>query len=90
VPTPVSGTDCGLPEALSVTLTAALRFPVVVGVKVTLILQLLFGGSDEGQSLVWPKSLLSVPVIRIDVIVSGKLPLLVRVVTSGLLPMPTV
>jgi hypothetical protein len=32
-PTPVSGTDCGLPGALSVTVTAAFRVPVAVGVK---------------------------------------------------------
>ena len=89
-PTPVSGTDCGLPGALSVTLTAALRFPVAKGVKVTLISQLMFGGSDEGQLLVWPKSLMSAPVTWMDVMDSGRLPLLVRVVTSGLLAMPTV
>ena len=89
-PTPVSGTDCGLPGALSVTFTAALRFPVAAGVKVTLMLQLLFGGSDEGQLLVWPKSPLFAPVIWIDVMLSGRLPLLVSVVTSGLLAMPTV
>ena len=51
-PTPLSGTDCGLPGALSVMLTAAFRVPVPVGVKVTLILQILFGGSDEGQLFV--------------------------------------
>jgi hypothetical protein len=57
-------------------LTAALRVPVAVGVKVTLMLQLLYGDRDEGQLLVWPKSLLFVPVIWIDVMVSGRLPLL--------------
>jgi hypothetical protein len=90
VPTPVSGTDCGLPGALSVTLTAALRLPVAIGVKVTLIVQLLFGCSDDGQLLVCPKSPLSAPVIWIDVMVSGKLPLFVRVVVWGLLLTPTV
>ena len=89
-PTPVSGTFCGLPGALSVTLTAALRFPVAKGVKVTLILQVPFGGSDEGQLLVWPKSVLFAPIISIDVMVSGRLPLLVRVAVFGLLLMPTV
>jgi len=37
VPVPVSGTDCGLPAALSTTLTLAVRVPVAVGLKVTLI-----------------------------------------------------
>jgi hypothetical protein len=89
-PTPVSGTDCGLPGALSVTLTAALRFRVAAGVNVTLMLQVPYGGSDEGQLLVWPKSPLFAPVIWIDVMVSGRLPLLVRVAICGLLLMPTV
>ena len=39
-PTPVSGTDCGLPSAFSVIVTAPLRVPVAVGVKVTAIMQL--------------------------------------------------
>lgn len=72
------------------TLIAALRFPVASGAKVTLMLQLPLGGSDEGQLLVWPKSLLSAPVTSIDVMVSGRLPLLVRVAACGLLLMPTV
>ena len=69
-PTPVSETDWGLRGALSVTLTAAFRVPVVLGLKVTLIWQLLFGGSDEGQLFFSPKSPLFVPVIWIDVMVS--------------------
>ena len=40
VPVPLSGTCCGLPAALSVTLRAALRVPLAVGLKVTLIVQL--------------------------------------------------
>ena len=52
--------------ALSVTLTAALRFPVAKGVKVALMLQLAYGGSDEGQLLAWPKSVLSAPIIAIE------------------------
>jgi hypothetical protein len=89
-PTPLSRIDCGLPGALSETLTAALRFPVAAGVNVTLMLQLLYGGIDEGQLLVWPKSLLFGPEIWMDVMVSGRLPLLVRVAANGLLLMPTV
>ena|SRR5215469_16502057 len=41
VPIPLSGTRCGLPAALSVTLRAALRVPLAVGLKVTLEVQLV-------------------------------------------------
>ncbi len=40
VPTPVSGMDCGLPEASSVKVMAPARVPVAVGVKVTFTAQL--------------------------------------------------
>ena len=40
VPVPVSETDCGEPEALSLTLNVPGREPVVVGVNVTEIVQL--------------------------------------------------
>jgi hypothetical protein len=40
VPVPERLTICGLPLALSVMVTAPLRVPVAVGVKVTLIVQL--------------------------------------------------
>jgi hypothetical protein len=52
MPAPVNGTVCGLPGALSVTVSEALAFPTAFGEKVTLILQLVFGDSDEGQLLV--------------------------------------
>jgi hypothetical protein len=38
-PTPVSGTDCGLSGALSVIVTAPVRVPSAVGVKITVIVQ---------------------------------------------------
>ena len=38
-PVPVSDTLCGLPEALSVMVTEALRLPLAVGSNVTLIVQ---------------------------------------------------
>ncbi len=44
-PVPDSGTVCGLPAALSVTLTEAERAPTAEGVKVTLIVQVAFGAS---------------------------------------------
>jgi hypothetical protein len=49
-PTPLSGSDCGLPGALSVMFTAAFRVPVAVGVKATVILQVPLGGTDVPQS----------------------------------------
>ncbi len=39
-PVPDNATVCGLPAALSVIFKIALRAPVVVGLKVTLIVQL--------------------------------------------------
>jgi len=45
VPVPLSETVCGLPDALSVTLKAALRVPLAVGLKVTLIVQLALAAS---------------------------------------------
>ena len=41
VPLPLTVTDCGLPPALSVMLTVALRVPIAVGVKLTLMVQVL-------------------------------------------------
>jgi len=49
VPTPVSGTSCGLPLALSVTLRLALRAPVAVGLNVTVKVQLAFTARDVVQ-----------------------------------------
>ena len=71
-------------------LTAAFRVPVADGVKVTLILQLPFGGTDVGQLLVSAKSPLSAPVRPIDVKVRAALPVLVKVETCGALVIPTV
>jgi len=41
LPVPVRLTDCGLPAALPVMLTNAVRLPLAAGVNVTLIVQLL-------------------------------------------------
>ncbi len=54
VPVPLSGTCCGLPAALSVTFTVALRAPVVVGLNVTLIVQLAPTANELSQPLVSP------------------------------------
>jgi len=49
VPTPLSGTTCGLPGALSVTLKEALRVPVAAGLNVTLKVQLAPAAKDVPQ-----------------------------------------
>jgi hypothetical protein len=52
VPVPVKGADWGLPEALSVMVTAALRAPVAVGLNVTLMVQLAPAATLVPQVLV--------------------------------------
>jgi len=52
LPVPVRFTECGLPVALSVTVTVAVRVPVATGEKVTAILQLNHAASVGGQLLV--------------------------------------
>jgi len=49
-PVPDNATFCGLPAALSVMLTAALRVPMAVGLKVTLIVQLAPAANELPQS----------------------------------------
>src|SRR6266516_4706613 len=49
VPIPVSVTFCGLPAALSLMLTAAVRVPDAVGLNVTLILQLAPAANELPQ-----------------------------------------
>ena len=64
----------GLLLALSVTVNVALREPVTVGVKVTLMVQVPFAARVEGlrgQLLVCPKSPGLVPVKPILVMVSA-------------------
>ena len=51
-PVPAKLAVCGLPLALSVTVSVALRVPVVVGAKVTLIAQLPPAATLEPQLLV--------------------------------------
>jgi len=44
-PLPLRGTDCGEPDALSVMVTAPVRFPAAVGVNVTEMVQLPAGAT---------------------------------------------
>src|SRR5438309_11885845 len=62
-PVPDNATFCGLPAALSVMLTAALRVPMAVGLKVTLIVQLAPAANELPQAWVCAKSPALVPVI---------------------------
>ena len=83
VPVPVRATECGLPPALSVMLTLALRVPVAVGVKVTLMVQVLPAANVLGligQVLVCAKSPAFVPAMPILVMVRSAVPLLVKVI----------
>ena len=77
---PARPTDCGLPGALSAMVTAADSALVVEGVKVTLIVQLLFAASELAQVLVWRKSPLLVPVTEMLVTDRFTLPVFVRVI----------
>src|SRR5882672_1997345 len=89
VPVPLKGTDCGLPAALSVILTVDDRFPVLVGVEVTLIAQLAFGARNDGQVLVCEKSTVLTVAILMPVRDKDAFPVFVSVTTCGVLAMPT-
>ncbi len=89
VPVPVRLTDCGLPVALSVTVTAAVRVPLAAGVKVTLIVQLAPAGTELPQVLVWAKSLAFVPVIARLEIPKAALPELFTMTVCALLELST-
>jgi hypothetical protein len=92
VPVPVSVIVCGLPDALSVMVTAPDRDPAAVGVKVTLSAQLAEAASDPdptGQLFVWEKSPLLVPVIEILEMVRGPVPEFVSVTPLAELVVPT-
>ena len=52
VPVPVRLTVCGLPLALSVMLSEAVRLPVAAGVNVTLMVHLALAATELPQVLV--------------------------------------
>ena len=85
VPVPDRATVCGLPLALSVTVSVPVREPPVVGVKVTLIVQLALAATVPPQLLVWTKS----PLTAMDEIVSVTVPLFVSVTGCATLLVPT-
>ena len=80
-PVPLRLTVCGLLLALSVSLSVPVRFPVAVGVKVTLIVQLAPAATEPPQVLVSEKS----PLVVIVRGVRAPAPVLVSVsVCAGL------
>jgi hypothetical protein len=79
LPVPVRLTLCGLPVALSVKVTAALRVPVAAGVKVTLIVQLPPAATELPHVLVWPKALAFVPLSAMLVMLKAAVPVLFSV-----------
>lgn len=89
-PVAVRGTVCGLPVALSVMLTEAVRVPVAVGVKVTLIVQLVATASEPPHVFVCAKSPLFVPVMAMPAIVNGAVPVLHRLTICAPLVPPTI
>ncbi len=79
VPMPLSDTVCGLPAALSLMLSVAVRSPTAPGLKVTVIVQLAPASRVAGQLFVWVKSPAFVPAMLMPLIVSAALPVLVSV-----------
>lgn len=81
-PVPDRLTVCGLPVASSAMFSVALSFPSVVGVKVTLMVQ-LFPAAIVSQLLLSAKSPLLEPVIVMLLTVTGPEPVFVTVTVCG-------
>ena len=77
---------CGLLLAESITVSLPVRVPVIVGVKVTLMVQLAPAESVPGQAFVWAKS----PVTEMPEMVTAELRLLVKVKAIPKLVVPTI
>lgn len=89
VPVPVRFTVCGLPVALSVNTTAAVRVPAALGVNVTLSVHWLEAESEEPQVLVKLKSPALAPVTWMLENVKVALPTLINVADAAALVVPT-
>ncbi len=88
VPVPDIVIVCGLPDALSAIKIEELRVPVVVGVKVTVIVQLALTARVAPQLLVCEKSAELPPETAIELTLSCAVPTLVTVTGCGLLATP--
>jgi len=83
-PVPVSLTSCGLVAALSVTVRAPVTAPRLVGLNVTLMVQLLLAASELPQLLLWANS----PLAAMEPISSGPEPELVSLTDFDALVVP--
>jgi hypothetical protein len=90
VPVPERLTVCGLPRALSVILTEALRLPLAEGVNVTLIVQEEPAATHLPHVLVSAKLVRLVPLTTMLDIINVALPVLRRLTVRALLVLPTV
>jgi hypothetical protein len=88
-PVPERTTVCGLPLALSATLTAAVKDPLADGVKVTLIVQLPPAVTLAPQLLLCAKAPGFAPVSAIPVILKAPLPVSLNVTVWAALVAPT-
>jgi hypothetical protein len=86
-PVPVNGTVCGLPTALSETLTVADSAPIVEGAKFTVMVQEAAGIIGDAQLFVWENIEGFVPVMVIPDMVRLAPPGFVSVVESWLDPL---
>jgi hypothetical protein len=86
-PVPVSDTTCGLPLALSLTVSKPVRVPVAVGLNLMLIVQLPLTARELPQVPRPPQvkspEMLSVPKLTVE------LPVLVKVTNCAELIVPT-
>src|ERR1700722_1257730 len=80
---PERGTNCGLPLALSATESEAFRVPVLVGLKITAMVQVAPALTCVPQLLVCEKSCGFAPVIEIRERVRAAFPVFVSVTFCG-------
>lgn len=73
-PAPERATDCGPLAALSLRVTAAVRFPVAMGLKATPIVQLVPAPTEIPHVEVWVKSVPFVPVTAMPVMLKTAVP----------------
>ena len=85
VPVPERLTVCGLPRALSMMLTEALKLPLADGLNVALIVQWAPAASDLPQVLPCAKLARLVPLTTMMAILNVAVPVLLRVTVCALL-----
>jgi hypothetical protein len=88
LPIPLSVTTCWPPAALSARLTAAVRVPLAIGLKVTLIVQLAPAANELPQLWVCANSTALIPVIAMLVMVKLAVPVFLRVTALAGLVVP--